>query len=672
MSADLLSEFNAFYSKSHEDSSRARAQDDGKRSGVNDQTSAVSAPSSTHASGAGFDWNPWENDAVPGAWRNEQAYDTSQAVRIAEPALADDDVEWGDFSEPQPKPPPQASRNETLADPWHEERAVKQLRLADDGDDPWGAFQAPSVKDAQAPQKAATGTTQTPATRESMRSHVTEVDPWSHLDSIGGGANASQTVKPAVQAPPMTVTSGEGGADVWDFFESKAAARGPEPPANLAVTVEPQQVWPYIPQHKPASSNITPIAERSRSRKTSRSPRPPRDENVLFDAEDPTTDEDGEEDGDDDFGEFATVEAAPPARLQPTREETASREALQDSLIDLDDIADSTVQQTLPITRPGLLSATTRRQPDLFDDLDDDLPAFASAHFNTDKNSQAEAATPVKSVRPESKAQESKAVDDASAWENWDDQASPQQAIEHGRIERSDSLLELPSLLSRRRDKLTDNPPPNVPPPALILSIFPAIFALVKSSLFDHIGESSSTPGGRTAVLSNPSTGVFLESYLEIARILSRIIAGRKVRWKRDTLLSQSMSIGQAASGKVSGMKLASIDKNETAREEREASNAVRLWKLQLGKLRSALTGTGITTAIPDVAEMLPVRTAQASEGAVSAPKPCVLCALRRNERVPKVDGDVQDSFGEWWVEHWGHRSCKDFWDSHEPGLRSK
>jgi hypothetical protein len=63
------------------------------------------------------------------------------------------------------------------------------------------------------------------------------------------------------------------------------------------------------------------------------------------------------------------------------------------------------------------------------------------------------------------------------------------------------------------------------------------------------------------------------------------------------------------------------------------------------------------------VLENTRVTTAMASQGAIKAPHACALCGLKRDERIPKIDENVEDSFGEWWTEHWGHTECRQFWE---------
>ena len=123
-------------------------------------------------------------------------------------------------------------------------------------------------------------------------------------------------------------------------------------------------------------------------------------------------------------------------------------------------------------------------------------------------------------------------------------------------------------------------------------------------------------------------------------------------------------------------MKLTGVDRAETVREDREATDLVRVWKEQLGRLKSAVAVANtsiqdISThlVIPEIGETMRV---EVQEGGLAAPKQCVLCGLRREERVAKVDVGVEDSFGEWWVEYWGHRACRNFWEEHEGELKHR
>ena len=224
-------------------------------------------------------------------------------------------------------------------------------------------------------------------------------------------------------------------------------------------------------------------------------------------------------------------------------------------------------------------------------------------------------------------------------------------------------------------------PPTNVPPPSVLLSIFPELFETANRKLYQPVsGQSFSI---KKRILSDPKTVEFLRGYLALATVLARIVAGRRLRWHRDKFLSQKMSISAAGS---KGMKLATVDKAQTAREDREATDVVATWNEQVGRLRSAVAaantslqdgGGGATTTavtqphlrIPEVRETAQVQTAKAVP---TAPKACLICGLKRDERLVKVDHEVEDSFGEWWVDHWGHTACRRFWLQHEEVLRQR
>ncbi|KAL2052594.1 hypothetical protein ABVK25_007154 [Lepraria finkii] len=217
-------------------------------------------------------------------------------------------------------------------------------------------------------------------------------------------------------------------------------------------------------------------------------------------------------------------------------------------------------------------------------------------------------------------------------------------------------------------------PPTNIPPPSVLLPLVATLF----QSMSTNVKKAATSQ----RAYSDPYEPLDLTRIQQIqgtladARAGARIMAGRKLRWKRDNILSQSMKIGPA-SGKVSGMKLAGVDKAETRREDQEAAEALRAWKQQVGPLRSAMSMINVhlpggRLSIPDLAEAMPIRVVKPSEGAVTAPKCCFVCGIKRDERVAKVDVDVEDSFGEWWREYWGHVDCVAFWENHEASLRQR
>ncbi|KAL6713389.1 hypothetical protein ACLMJK_008854 [Lecanora helva] len=215
----------------------------------------------------------------------------------------------------------------------------------------------------------------------------------------------------------------------------------------------------------------------------------------------------------------------------------------------------------------------------------------------------------------------------------------------------------------------TSGPPPaNIPPPSTLIPFISQYFQLLPTeikrlaSTHDAVSDPSQA--------SSPQQVDQIQAALAIIRAGARILAGRKLRWKRDSILSQSMKIGPAG-GKINGMKLTGIDKSESRREDQEAAEALSMWRKQAGPLRSIMStakdrrlGTGV--ALPDISENMPIRVVKPGEGAVTAPKACFLCGIKRDERVAKIDNNVQDSFGEWWREHWGHVDCVRFWENHK------
>ena len=51
-----------------------------------------------------------------------------------------------------------------------------------------------------------------------------------------------------------------------------------------------------------------------------------------------------------------------------------------------------------------------------------------------------------------------------------------------------------------------------------------------------------------------------------------------------------------------------------------------------------------------------------ARDGGLEAAYVCPVCGMKRSERVVGVDEGVEDVFGEFWVEGWGHRACGEVW----------
>ncbi|KAH6719750.1 hypothetical protein BKA61DRAFT_593430 [Leptodontidium sp. MPI-SDFR-AT-0119] len=515
-------------------------------------------------------------------------------------------------------------------------------------------------------------------------------DLWGNMSSF----------QPTASAQPTT-TSQE---DIWGSFEASVPQNQtpiqplPTTQANYGGwgTTSATQVRPAGARRStldlfsnnmedapsPPRANTKPIPE---APKPAPAPKSSYGGDVLFDADEVSA----EAEDDDEFGDFETV-AAPEPVSQPQPPPTQS----------LTDMFGATSLKSKPSKRPtnllpssssltagGLPYPQAPKSPSFqernpFGDLG---PVLSTKQLsNVKKDSRPNSASPV------------------TAWPNfappkpdpYEDSPAP-NIVEEEWGDFSDMPSETPSVKSPRpttgieadawawdnadgvlaaAQKANEAPPTNIPPPSIILALFPPLFDLPQSSLFKAVADQPFSLKNR--IISDPSTISFLRAYLLIATVAARIIAGRKLRWKRDTLLSQAMKIGPAAAGGKGGMKLTGVDKSEVIREDREAADVVRVWKEQLGRLRSAvavantsLKDTSTHLAIPEITETMHVKT---QEGGLPAPKQCLICGLKREERIAKVDVAVEDSFGEWWVEHWGHRVCKNFWQEHESKLKAR
>ena len=257
-------------------------------------------------------------------------------------------------------------------------------------------------------------------------------------------------------------------------------------------------------------------------------------------------------------------------------------------------------------------------------------------------------------------------------WEPTNFSHTPINPVPAATLKKSAPTTELGRAQSFNTNDTTRGPPPsNVPPPSLLLPLIAQSFQSIPTNI-KHVSTDQSTSPNSSGALAQQKLDE-INRFVAIARAGAHVLAGRKLRWKRDNILSQSMKIGPAG-GKASGMKLTGVDKTESRREDQEAAEVLGVWRKQLGSLRSAISmikgqKSGVSLAFPDISENMPIRVIKPSEGAVSAPKACFLCGIRRDERVAKVDINVEDSFGEWWCEHWGHIDCVAFWEDHRDTL---
>lgn len=498
--------------------------------------------------------------------------------------------------------------------------------------------------------------------------------------------------------------------DPWsDLAGLSSSASVPPTNATQPVVPDQQQHQQYFPRPLPLHEQNQPKKARPKAKVKQKSPALPRDPNVFFDAEeDEETGEEDEAGEDDDFGSFVAPEpekqlkvVLPPLAAPPAPVFSNAVQKKQVSLLDFDDdpgpFVTSTDAQNGSSSNKNPAPAPMQDSSGFeWDDFESSTakPAQSVAPKRVSKAPLVAAisqskSTPSRSSTPALQPKLNNIAND-DAWDDFEATPATQTTIIPNRTSTPSMTPQPPQLpnLYQPAPQPTSLPPSNIPPPSVLLSLFPSLIKSATTQLFSHLSDhpsSTTSSATRTALLNHPTTTTFLHSYLSLAVVLGRIIAGRKPRWKRDTHLSQNMRIGTASSrgSGGSGMKLAGVDRAEASKEDREVAEVLRLWRGQVGKLRSAVSavnaastsghGKGVVLpAIPELSETPVVRLAKESEGGVVAVKQCVVCALKRNERVVKVDGEVEDVFGEWWVEHWGHRSCVNFWRAWEGELRSR
>lgn len=443
----------------------------------------------------------------------------------------------------------------------------------------------------------------------------------------------------------------------------------------------------------------------------------PRNSNadVLFDADDFDGMPVEEQDDDDDFGDFETGDM----KQEATRPTGAPQNAMAD-LLSLDFGAPSVPPQSTSLSMAA--STSTRKPPpsQLLSTLD--LNASSSSSLSptslypqaprsssfSDRNPFPGLAvtTPVSGTFPRDvKADDDKETSPSpiTAWpeaksatdnDDWDAFADfpPDAASATPGAPSATSLswdwdaVDTPQPAPIRRASKNSQPktssvevigppPTNVPPPSILLSILSDLLAEADTKLYKPT--ANQTPAVKSRIYADPATLNYLKGYLALATVTARILAGRKVRWNRDKFLSQGMSV--SAAGGKRGMKLAGIDKAQSAREDREAADVVGIWRDHVGKLRSAVAAANIglqkqpvklePLTVPEINDHMAFKTAKLVP---NAPHACVVCGLKRDERVKGVDFVVEDSFGEWWVDHWGHRLCRNFWLGNEKNLRSR
>ncbi|KAI2472013.1 hypothetical protein F4781DRAFT_46260 [Annulohypoxylon bovei var. microspora] len=415
--------------------------------------------------------------------------------------------------------------------------------------------------------------------------------------------------------------------------------------------------------------------------------------NVLFDADDFDGEQQNGDDDDDDFGEFETV--ASPAQLEPGLISNDFYSPPKNTEVRASQLL-SGLNLTSPTSYPQAPRSPSFHERNPFPGLAVAPPLKTEKKPANEPKTSPVTAWPSLDAKnsagstglnedwgtfddlPDEKTKSNTKKDDS----NWDwDSVEPAQKKpsktkapvtapepKNSSWEWVPVDVETEEQTGQPKDEL---PPTNVPPPSILLSIFPQLFDQANTSLYKPVSGQSFSVKNR--ILSDPKTVEFLKGYLALATVAARVIAGRKLRWHRDKFLSQRMTISAAGS---KGMKLAGVDKAQAAREDREAADVVANWKEYIGRLRSAVATANSSIKnnaeqlkIPEISETMLVQTEKLVP---TAPKACVVCGLKRNERISKVDYEVEDSFGEWWIDHWGHLACKRFWLHHEGTLRQR
>jgi hypothetical protein len=463
-----------------------------------------------------------------------------------------------------------------------------------------------------------------------------------------GPATQSAPIAPNYQsfsATPKQIPA-EDDNDDWGDFEGgfntvQESAPADQDPFAFTTTQPQQTLWnQQAPTSDPFNfSSIEPHQNQISQTGWQKAPiikaKKSADPSVLFDAED---------DFDDDFGDFEGTGSAiitPAPAPAPASSSSALVDLLGDLSVSQPKPSVSSLRDSHAIDATQKTTSTARKSP---------IGGFGNVHK-------------AKQPSTASKAAESSDVDGWDTFDDWEASIptkAPSKTTKKPTLTKVAAPAHTSSAPAPILSPIVNDPQPgelpptNVPPPGVLLSLFPALFAEAQEKLFKPM--ASQPLPMRNKLLAEPATIAYLQGYLMLANVAAHIIAGRKLRWKRDQHLSQGMRIGPASSRATSGMKLTGIDKGENLKEEREASDVVRVWKDQIGRLRHVVSGAnqiqaGTLGSVPDIQEMMPVRALKQSEGGVPARQPCMMCGLKRDERVTAGDVSVEDSFGEWWVD---------------------
>ena len=352
------------------------------------------------------------------------------------------------------------------------------------------------------------------------------------------------------------------------------------------------------------------------------------DSNVLFDADD------FENVDDDEFGDFEGAD------VESSKEPVSPFPALNTGLLDLLDDNDGNQPAVSTFKAvEDVLEGEHESEDDWgqFTVAEPDLgPSKSKMGIDPKQTNHLRSSNPnvPQSISTKSSAVEKPEIAQIDEFEVWDDFETDTAPAEDTKDDEALALITITP--SERHER-----PMNVPPPAVILRLLTKAVTLLSSPV-----ESAKDNSIGTNIVC-------------VYRVTGRVISGRSLRWKRDTILAQSMRIG--AAGRSGGMKLTAVDKGETRREDQETEELLSTWTTHLYSLNKAMIRAKVRKPPITLSAELVVKTATGSD-VLTATHVCPICGLRRNERVNGIDVSVSDTFGDFWIEHWGHTDCHNFW----------
>lgn len=476
--------------------------------------------------------------------------------------------------------------------------------------------------------------------------------------------------------------------------QSSASQRSKQPQANSLIddfdqpsyefsnsTPGSSHSWAQVSPAPQAPQAILPISQQPPGFEFFNLPRQGNSD-VLFDAAEDQPAGDGEDE--DDWGDFegpqATQSAKPASATAFPKPQTSSTQRANTQIpatVDLLDSLSINDHKPNPITK-STSKATTQKSfagaaskaqaAPAWDDDQDDWGDFTDGPSTKPPPQKAikKPSKPPINIAPQEPVWDDKGFDD---WGDFDDGPSttaapkPKIPLKAKPVKAKTKSISEPKPTQNQNyftaSTTSQSPenvrPTNIPPPSVLLD-------LLVTSLTNLQKEATAAKQSHVAESIKTTTANTINTTLSTT---AHIIAGRQLRWKRDNILSQSMRIGPAQGR---GMKLNTVNKHEDVKEAQDAVVVLDLWRERALLFSTVVQGAGLRP-VPTVADpaALKVITARAEQGAIKASHACALCALRRDERVLKIDeGDVNDSFGEWWTEHWGHTACRAFWESNK------